>query len=861
MDKNNIRRDNHGYYRGYCAFSIDGFPEKLNDGFPACLVDLLNGKPLSLEFALTSGKSGSSLSMLAILRVSNTDPYAAYGYLEQYAQLIGKILTSYAIMYHEVTESAPEFHALGSFFETASIYSSEKAALFVKDRLIPSKSGLFCYAPGQLADEAGHFVKWSELCSILRRHDNAFISVCFIHREMSAVCRAQIDEYSNILASGSFPDGNAGFSILSRWRGIPDSEIVFVNFIAAGERSFCLELQTLARNHGLDICRINDNAFRIDSYAYTGDDDICDYLAKNAHIPEVYDTARVDTNSLSRFGWMNHATNLKTAGNIFTFPGHFASLCGSAGSSPDCFSYAVPDCMSGSGLFIGSTVRYGSLVYFQPDMLAKHCAIVGKSGCGKTTYAMGLLKSLSDKNIPFVVIEPVKTEYRALLDLIPGLKVYTPCLNHTSPLSLNPFLPPRGVTLSEYLPELQNIFEATFNLNSPLNVLFPKVMLICYSRHKWFLDSTRDSEGVQVFGMREFISEFIKTVQEGGYDEKESKTNIISAGVSRLSSLLNLDPVLFDTECSVDYDDLLRGHSVIELNAIANDTYRSIVLNTLMHNLSLTAKHRNGQSGLLKSVIFIDEAHAILDCGDTRSAEGAVNTSAANVKLLGDMIRIFRSYGVSLMFADQSALSLSSAIIDQVDIRMIFKLDKPNDLSELSGCLGLNSDQIAAIRNLPVGQFILSTGKNNSPIHISGIDYKKELHIRDVVPNEEVASRCGGSCPVPYKLCCAHACCGSSCDPTVRSRADAIATVLFTDPAFRKKILGRIDDHCTPNDSFKTTLEANIKKLINEFHCPENACLTDCVRIRLALMLISDEVLGKRVCLYDAAQLFLKETN
>lgn len=861
MDRNNIRRDNHGYYRGYCAFSIDGFPEKLNDGFPACLVDLLDGKPLSLEFALTSSRSGSKLSMLAILRINSMDPYAAYGYLEQYAQLIGKILTSYSITYHEVNDSSSEFRALGIFFETGSIYSSEKAALFVKDKLIPSESGLFCYAPGQLADEAGHFVKWSELCSILRRHDNAFISVCFIHREMSADCRAQIEHYSGMLASNLFPPDNAGLSIFSRWRSIPDHEICFVSFIAAGERSFCIELQTLAQNHDLDICRIDDNAFRIETYAHTGDTDICAYLAKYAHISEVYDATRVDANSLSCFGWMNHATNLKTAGKLFSFPGDFASLCGSAGSCPDCYSYAVPDCMTGGGLLVGNTVRFGSPIYLQPDMLTKHCAIVGKSGCGKTTFAMGLLKSLSDKNIPFIVIEPVKTEYRALMDLIPGLKVYTPCLNHVSPLSLNPFLPPRGVTLSEYLPELQNIFEASFNLNAPLNVLFPKVMGICYSKHKWFMDSTRDSDGIQVFGMREFISEFIKTVQEGGYDEKESKTNIISAGVSRLSSMLSLDSVLFDTECSVDYDDLLNGHSVIELNAISNDTYRSIVLNTLMHNLSLAAKHKNGQSGLLRSVIFIDEAHAILDCGDTRSAEGAVNTSAANVKLLGDMIRIFRSYGVSLIFADQSAMSLSSAIIDQVDIRMIFKLDKPNDLAELSGCLGLSSDQIAAIRNLPVGQFILSTGKNNIPIHIAGRDYKKELHIRDVVPNEEVASRCGNVCPVPYALCRAHAHCGSSCDPTMRSRADAIATVLFTDPVFRKKLLERINDHCAPNDLFKSSLTTNIGKLLNEFRCPENACLSDCIRIRLAFMLISDEVLGKNVCLKDAAQLFLKGTN
>ena len=79
----------------------------------------------------------------------------------------------------------------------------------------------------------------------------------------------------------------------------------------------------------------------------------------------------------------------------------------------------------------------------------QHATIVGVPGTGKTTFALNLLLQFNRKNIPFLAIEPTKKEYRALLKAIPNLQVFTPGNNTVSPFILNPFIPPKGVTVEQ----------------------------------------------------------------------------------------------------------------------------------------------------------------------------------------------------------------------------------------------------------------------------------------------------------------------------------------------------------------------------------------------------------------------------
>ncbi|MBD3342813.1 MAG: DUF87 domain-containing protein, partial [Candidatus Lokiarchaeota archaeon] len=65
--------------------------------------------------------------------------------------------------------------------------------------------------------------------------------------------------------------------------------------------------------------------------------------------------------------------------------------------------------------------------YIDLDSLNRHCLVMGATGAGKTNTIMNLLSKVrkhSDK-LPFLIIEPVKKEFRHIANYIDNLKIYT----------------------------------------------------------------------------------------------------------------------------------------------------------------------------------------------------------------------------------------------------------------------------------------------------------------------------------------------------------------------------------------------------------------------------------------------------
>lgn len=105
--------------------------------------------------------------------------------------------------------------------------------------------------------------------------------------------------------------------------------------------------------------------------------------------------------------------------------------------------------------------------------LAKHMLVVGTPGSGKTTFSVSLLDRLwKEHNIPFLVIEPAKNEYRALIQSIPEIQIFTPGKNFISPFVFNPFVPPENVRLETYKSTLKTAFAAAVSMTTPLDKIF-----------------------------------------------------------------------------------------------------------------------------------------------------------------------------------------------------------------------------------------------------------------------------------------------------------------------------------------------------------------------------------------------------
>ncbi len=144
--------------------------------------------------------------------------------------------------------------------------------------------------------------------------------------------------------------------------------------------------------------------------------------------------------------------------------------------------------------------------------LTKHGVIVGVTGSGKTTSVMGLLQSAYEIGIPFCVIEPAKTEYRALLSnivsgkstgLIPNLRIY--CLGNETiaPFRLNPFEfetndQPGSVSILSHIDNLKAVFNAAFILYAPMPYVLETALVVSLFCGIGGLDLGFESAGFEV---------------------------------------------------------------------------------------------------------------------------------------------------------------------------------------------------------------------------------------------------------------------------------------------------------------------------------------------------------------------------
>lgn len=349
--------------------------------------------------------------------------------------------------------------------------------------------------------------------------------------------------------------------------------------------------------------------------------------------------------------------------------------------------------------------------------LAKHMLIVGTPGSGKTTFSVGLLDRLwKEHHIPFLVIEPAKNEYRALVQSIPELQVFTPGKNFISPFVFNPFVPPKNVKLETYKSTLKTAFAAGVSMSTPLDKIFEEAINNCYSDFKWLDSYTVDNNG-KIFNIADFIKCFQDTFDAIGYTGDAK--NIGRAGVVRLKSLANL----FDNYFSIPIEDILNKPTIIELAAIENSDQKALIIALiLLSTLAYVNANYVGEGGL-RNFILLEEAHVLLDTSSS-GGEGAANPAAIAQGLIKRMLAEIRSYGVGLAIADQSPRKVGIDIVALTDIKVAFRLVESQDKQILADSTSMNDIQISRLAKLKPGEAFLFFNKLEEPEEIITPDYR-----------------------------------------------------------------------------------------------------------------------------------------
>ncbi len=428
-----------------------------------------------------------------------------------------------------------------------------------------------------------------------------------------------------------------------------------------------------------------------------------------------------------------------------------------------------------------SNIQFGTLLN-SPDTtigarlsdFTRHGLIVGTPGSGKTTFAINLLLQFYRKGIPFLTIEPTKTEYRAMYDRISELQIFTPGNSGVSPFSINPFAPPEGITIEQYIPSLMDAFKAAFDMESPLDVIFSSAVRKCYTKYGWKNDSKVGDANVQPFGLYEFILTFRELVSSSNYS-KDVRSNIETGGTFRLMNLIQQNSMLYDSVNSVNIRELLSKPTVLELNAISDDEQKALLIALLLIQVSLYTKSLGASNGQLTNVILLDEAHVLLGSNDDVQQNNKAKSSA--VRLFQKMIAEIRSFGTSVIVADQVPSQVTRSIVANTDMKFAFRLVEKDEREIIANSAGMSDEYMEHLARLQTGEAIVYYSRLESPKIVFTPNIRAKEGIRLNVSDTEVRELFERSRPErPFYECKWCRQCKDGCTVEIRTKADFYAS-------------------------------------------------------------------------------------
>jgi len=438
--------------------------------------------------------------------------------------------------------------------------------------------------------------------------------------------------------------------------------------------------------------------------------------------------------------------------------------------------------VSGNNIIFGRLISHDSsniTIGCPENAFTKHALVVGTPGSGKTTFSFNILLQFVKRGIPFLAIEPTKAEYRAMIDAIPDVQIFTPGNNSVSPFIINPFIPPKGITIEQYIPSLASAFKAAFSMPSPLDIIFLRAIRACYSENGWKDYSKYGDADVTAFGLYEFILTFKRIIVESDYSV-EVKGNLQSAGVFRLMNLIEQNSNIFDTIHTVPIEDMLRKPTILELNSIDNTEQKALIMALLLISIGVYTKNNQLGDGKLKNIILIDEAHVLLGGGSTSPAQDGTDVQRSTIKSLQDMIAEIRSYGTGIIIADQSPTKVSREVVANTDIKISFRLVQSAEKELIADSTNLDKNASQHISRLKPGEAYVYFSRLENPQLVMTEDIREKEKIRLSVPNEEIEKRMTywknkKNSLKPFAECNYCEACKSGCDFSLRAKADYYA--------------------------------------------------------------------------------------
>lgn len=461
------------------------------------------------------------------------------------------------------------------------------------------------------------------------------------------------------------------------------------------------------------------------------------------------------------------------------------------------------------GSYLDVTGSYSENAEFDVQQFAKHGLIVGVPGSGKTTAMFHILDQLwavpDEQKVPFIILEPAKTEYRSLKKLPEFRKdmlVFTLGDESVSPFRFNPMEVLPGIRLENHISRLQACFVGAFDLFDPLPIFLEQAIHRTYLEKGWYEDSRGGEEGLEIPTLSDLCRNAEYIVSHSGFDEK-MRSDFQASLLERLNSLRRGSKGrMLDTRHSIPMEDLMNAPVVMELDSLNGDE-KALLMMFLLSYVYEYCKVKRKSGSPLKHMLLIEEAHNLIGAQGT-GGDNRANPRAQTIELFVNMLAEMRALGQGILIADQLPTAIAPQAVKQTNVKVLMRVTAKDDREEIGNTMDLNEEQMHQVVNFKTGHAYLYHEGEDRVRMIRMVNFKGEHNVEEPPSDEELHGLMKEyelsheDIYIPFEQC--KYCC-KVCDRRTRNQAESFVKkmLLSADSDPYREIMGTNDNTMLQN--------------------------------------------------------------
>lgn len=337
------------------------------------------------------------------------------------------------------------------------------------------------------------------------------------------------------------------------------------------------------------------------------------------------------------------------------------------------------------------------------DQLTSHTLITGSTGSGKSNTVYALLNQAIRQDIPFLVIEPAKGEYKHVFGNRLDVRVLGTNDRFTELLKINPFSFPEQTHVLEHVDRLIEVFNVCWPMYAAMPAILKDAVLRSYEACGWDLSDSTSTLGTSLFPtFADLLMQLESVIAQSAYSD-EMKSNYTGALVTRVRSMVNgLNGQIFAAD-EISNVDLFDSNVIIDLSRVGSQETKSLLMGLLIIRLGEYRAEQMLMNQPLKHITVLEEAHNILRANPSMSGTEGSSVAEKSVEMLSNAIAEMRTYGEGFIIADQSPSAVHISAIRNTNTKILMRLPDEADRLLAGKSAALTDEQVDEMARLPRG--------------------------------------------------------------------------------------------------------------------------------------------------------------